>query len=320
MFSRAVAGGEYVTVPNVVGESITQASFELGELGLELGKQTGMPSDQFPRYHVIAQRPAAGKVVRAGRKIYPTVSTGRESVAAPDLAGMPQAEAIDAVGRQFKLGTVARMPSAAPRDTVIAQEPRPGKSTAPGAEINMLLSAGSATGLVFMPNIAGKSIEEAVAMLTSLNVKVVPRRVDAPEAAHGVVLAQDPPPGTVIGEGDTVTYEIRGEVKEAPERHKADVTYVPPFDWFEHDLRIDVVSGSGVRKTVFPAEKDREAGLRPTYQAGQPIHLTITFSEEITVEVYVDNQKVRSYYYEGDAEAVITDYNVLVEGDERAQG
>ena len=61
VFTQAIAGEESVVVPNIVKLPITEASYRLAEQGLEIGKQTEVYSEEVKPYHVIAQRPAAGR-------------------------------------------------------------------------------------------------------------------------------------------------------------------------------------------------------------------------------------------------------------------
>ncbi len=127
VFMEALDGGQHVTVPNVVGLPITEASFLLAERGLELGKQEQVTHPTVPKYHVIAQRPDAGRVVRTGRKVYPVVSMGTPFLTAPSYVKKALNDARQEITEsRFRVGTVARIPHKSPRDTIIAQDPPPG--------------------------------------------------------------------------------------------------------------------------------------------------------------------------------------------------
>ncbi len=128
VFNTAVAGGEYVTVPNITLLSVTQASFELGRVGLEMGKQTPMFSDQVPPYHVISQRPEPGAVVRTGREVFPTVSQGAEIETTPEYVGKTLKEVESALAPGMRLGNKAWIQHSTPRDQIIAQDPPAGRA------------------------------------------------------------------------------------------------------------------------------------------------------------------------------------------------
>ena len=80
VFTNAVQGGELISVPDITGKSITEASNILTQAGLELGSQNQVVNKKVPEYHVIVQRPTPNTVVRQGRKVNLTVSQGRAEV------------------------------------------------------------------------------------------------------------------------------------------------------------------------------------------------------------------------------------------------
>ncbi|MBI5094585.1 MAG: PASTA domain-containing protein, partial [Candidatus Hydrogenedentes bacterium] len=315
-------GGEPVTVPNLVGKDVSDAFRYLAERGLEVGKQTPMASN-LPKGEVIAQRPAAEKVVRSGRKVYLTVSAGEKYLKAPDLSRKTLAEALEIIQQNgFREGTRARMPHAAARDTVLAQDPAPAQSLSSGAEINLLVSDGPAARAQLMPNLVGMSLKEVEAKLALMRVTGTPANVKDPEAPKDVVITQKPEPGSLIQPGDIVTYEIRlsgAAPAAATSQRKVVVRYKNvPLDWLKRGFQADVISASGRRQTVTIGVPDEAS---PFNDVGQPVtyvgdKLTVEFFVTVDSEEGPKRIKTRSYYYEGDADPVITDFPVsLPEGD-----
>lgn len=315
VFHKAVVGGEYVIVPNIVNLPITEASALLWEHHLDIGRQREMPSDQVPEYHVIAQRPEAGRVVRAGQKVFPTVSQGVEALKAPNLVGKTLDEVETTFAEGFRRGTTAVMTHSAPRNTVIAQDPAPGRPIARAGEIHLLVSDGATRGALTMPDLVGLPVQEAVRILAPLRVNAVANRVDQPSAAFDTVLAQTPPPGTVVHEGMNVMYDVRasGQVELPDAWRKVVVEYTVPEGWFEREVRIDVMDRGGRRMIVFPKQSDYEAGVRAKVQPGKTIRQPLSFRDEITVEVYVDGVKARTYQFQGDLPPVVTDHDNSME-------
>ncbi len=322
VFNQAVAGGEYVTVPNIVNLPIIEASYKLAENGLEIGKQTPMHSDQVPKYHVIAQRPAAGKVVRANRRVYPVVSSGQDYVEAPSLVNMTIAEARKAIAQSaFREGSLARMPHHAPRDTVIAQNPPQKQNILRGGEIHLLVSDGVSSRPVLMPKLINLPLQEVADVLAPMGVVAVANRVDTPGRPFDVVLDQRPPSGTLVHPGQTITYDVRlSGIYQVPNmRRKIEVAFVVPRAWALHEVRVDVVDING-RATVLPKQREYDNGVRiicrpgSQVQPGSTIKLQRTFMGTLTVEFYLDDKLAKSYYYEDDAEPVITDYDVGLGG------
>jgi beta-lactam-binding protein with PASTA domain len=322
VFNTAVVGGEYVTVPNITQMSVTQASFELGKVGLSMGKQTPMFSDQVPAYHVISQRPEAGSVVRAGREVFPTVSEGAEVQPTPNFVGKTVDEVERGLAKGVRLGSKAWIHHSAARDRVIAQDPPPSRPLKAGEEVHLLLSKGPTRSIFTMPDIVGLPVQEAMNLLAPMEVSVVANRVDNPNARTDTVLDQAPPPGTMLQKGDPVSYDVRasGDIALPNARRKVVVAYTVPGSWFEREVRIDVIDRTGKRQTVLPSEKQYAAGERPKFKPKSTIRLPLSFYDELTVEVYVDGEKTRTYYYEGDEPPVITDVEpeTAAEGDEVA--
>ncbi|HQH54313.1 MAG TPA: PASTA domain-containing protein [Candidatus Hydrogenedentes bacterium] len=318
VFNTAVTGGEYVTVPNITQLSVTQASFELGKVGLEMGKQTPMFSDQVPAYHVISQRPEPGAVVRAGREVFPTVSQGGEAQGTPAVVGKSLSQLEGGAARGVRLGSKAWIQHSAPRDQIIAQDPPAGQPLRAGQEVHLLLSKGPTGNILTMPNIVGLAVSDAIALLAPMEVSVVANRVDNPDAPYDRVLAQNPLPGTMLQKGGAVSYDVRASAKlELPNsRRTVKIAYTVPGSWFPREIRIDVIDRNRNRQTILPTEGQYQAGERPKYQPGSIINLPLSFSEELTVEVFVDGERARVYYYEGDAPPVITDY-LPEEGEEK---
>lgn len=308
VFNQAVAGDEHVPVPDVVNLPLNEASNVLAERGLELGKHSQMVSDQVPRYYVIAQRPAAGQVIRGGRKVHLTVSKGPEYVRAPDLRGQAVEAARERIERaHFQVGAVSRISHSAPRDTVLAQDPPLGKGVLSGGEIHLLVSDGPSFR---MPDLVGRPLYEVVRVLAQLPVAAVPVRVDSAQAPVDVVLAQQPPPGSTLRGGQTVYYDVRSskDVTLTQILRKVEVVYTLPDSPVKREVHIDVIDGDGIRETIFPREKDYVNGTPPRLSPGTRLYIPGTFRDELTVEVYLDGDLYRTYYYQGDAEPVITDY------------
>jgi beta-lactam-binding protein with PASTA domain len=320
VFNQAVVGGDYVEVPNIVNLPITEASYRLAQVGLDIGRQREMPSDQVPAYHVIAQHPEAGRLVRQGREVAPTVSRGPEFIDAPNLIGKAVEDVENVFGQGFRRGTTARIPHPSPRNQVIAQDPGPGMSLSHNGEIHLLVSDGPSLTTFAMPDLLGKSLEDVLLALGEFHSNAVANRVDRPEADYDVVLAQHPAPGTILHPGDPISYDIRssGLVALPNTLRKVEVVYTVPASWFDREVRIDVIDGNNQRQTVLPSQADYESGVRPKFQPGSTIRLPLSFPDQLQVEIYVDGVKARTIYYAGDADPLITDHADLSEGEERA--
>lgn len=298
VFFETLHGGTYVTVPSLVDMSVTEAATRLAEVGLEMGKPESMHHPSKPKSYVISQHPIAGRVVRTGRRVYPTVSLGVDQMSAPDLIHLARSDASEKIAADnFRLRSIARIPNAAARDTVIGQYPPPGSDIKSQGDIHLLLSAGLRESGDFMPDIRGMRVDEVMRVLMPFGVTVVPRQVDIPDAQPDIVLDQNPPPNALISEGQTVTYDVKPSgVAELPDtRYKTVVRHRMAEDWFAKDVRVEMIDRRGQRSAVYSKVPSYEDQARNTYVAGSAISLTISYVKEATIEIFVDDRKVASY-------------------------
>jgi serine/threonine-protein kinase len=298
VFMEALDGGRYVTVPKITDLPITEASLLLAEQGLELGSQTQVPHATIPKYHVIAQRPDAGRVVRTGRKVYPIVSMGLSFMKAPSLLKKSLDEAREELAQsRFRVGSVARIPHASPRDTIISQDPPPGRDIPNQGDIHLLVSAGTEKQSAFMPDIRGMNVQDALKLLMPYNVKLIPNKVDIPDAREDVVLNQDPVPDALIYPGQLVTYDVKpsGTVDIPDARYEAEIRYTVDYDWADRDVRVDLVDRRGARRTVWKKTPLYDALSKSRYVAGTVLRIPVTYVSEATVEICINGAIEASY-------------------------
>ncbi|HRT20266.1 MAG TPA: PASTA domain-containing protein [Candidatus Hydrogenedentes bacterium] len=315
VFNYLLSGGAYVKVPDVTLRPITEASLMLAQQGLEVGGQTQVADDHVPKYHVIVQRPAAGKVVRGGRKVYLTVSAGNESLTPPDLVGKTLTEAAEILRQtSFTLGAVARIAHSSPRDTVLAQDPAPTRLVASNTVIGLLVSEGRRAGNAWiMPDLFHKPVQEVLQILAPFGVKPVPNIVNQPDQPMDVVLDQQPAAGSLIQEGDRVVYSVRpsGTIALPDVQQKANISYVVPPAPFDREVRIDAIDRNGTRVTLYPLERQYVNGEPPRLAPGSSLVLPpVSYVDKMAVEIYVDGQLAESRFYENGAEPIVTPHAI----------
>lgn len=311
VYLEALDGGQYITVPAIEGMPITEANLLLVQQGLEMGRPTQVPHSSIPKYHVVTQRPTPGRVVRTGRTIYPTVSMGADFLTAPNLLDKSlelAQEEVDA--SRFRLGSIARIPDDAPRDTVLAQDPSPGRSIPNQGDINLLLSAGPSRNTSFMPDIRGMAVDEVLKLLAPKGVKVVPNKVDIPGARMDVVLNQDPQPGALIYDGQVVSYDVKpsGSVELVDTRHHVEVRHTMTYDWYDRDIKIFMVDHLGNRKSLYEKVPLYDTNSMKQFIAGSVIKLPLVYLDEVKVEVQIDGKLETVYELRGGNDPVRRDF------------
>jgi hypothetical protein len=119
-----------------------------------------------------------------------------------------------------------------------------------------------------------------------------------------VVLNQEPPPDTLIYAGQLVTYDVKasGGLDLPDARQEAVVRHQVPYDWYNMEVRVDLIDRLGNRQTVWTRPPLYDEQARQTYTAGKIIRIPVTYIDEATVEIYMDGELVESYYLSGGAE------------------
>jgi len=192
-----------VTVPRVVDMAQADAEATLGRANLVPAVETAA-NETVPAGTVVAQDPAANESVATGSEVTITVSSGPGTIAVPDLKGMAQDEATQAITdlglvpspKQVESQTVAE-------GLVVDTNPAAGTPTALGATIEIQVSARPSTATV--PDVTGLREDEARAALEGAGFTVTTTEEPTRRRRRdGRVLDQNPEAGTEAPVGSEV--------------------------------------------------------------------------------------------------------------------
>lgn len=202
---RMALHGHEVTVPDLAGMTVAEASQAALATGVDLNLAEKFYSTAVPSGRVLSQAPAPGSRVRHGWQVRVTESMGPQQVTIPDVVGEPVQEASMQVRTmQLELGTMAHIDAPGEPDMVLAQTPLPNAGV-DQPRVNLLLSTpGSASRSFVMPSVVGMTLEEAERMAAALGMTVTV--VDGTEpgtfVGGGMVAAQRPESGYKASRGD----------------------------------------------------------------------------------------------------------------------
>lgn len=134
---------QQVPVPDVSGMTQQQAADGLADAGLQLGQIHTEPSDEVAEGDVIRTEPQASAEVDPDSTVDLYVSSGPEPTFVPDLVGMSQAAAEEALAEAgLQVGQVLTDPSDAPSGTVISTDPAAGVESLAEAYVDLVVSSG----------------------------------------------------------------------------------------------------------------------------------------------------------------------------------
>jgi eukaryotic-like serine/threonine-protein kinase len=209
-----LGGGEKVTVPTVVGQTLEQASQRLERAGL--GVEVKRRADQAPKDFVFEQSPNPGQNVDRDSIVTLFVSNGPTTVKVPDVVGQSQDDARRRVRAADLRAEIKRESSTkVPEGTVIRTDPGPGRLIERDSSVTLFVSSGP--GEVVVPNVVGDDQESAISRLRAEGLSPIVRERSSSEPVDTVV-DQTPASGQRVEEGSTVTIFVSdGKVREVPD-------------------------------------------------------------------------------------------------------
>jgi eukaryotic-like serine/threonine-protein kinase len=202
----AVAGdGGTVAVPTLVGLTQAQATDAVAATGLSLKIVTRTADD--PANTVIAQTPAPGGFISDGGSIELVVSRGPPPVAVTNVQGQSPADAQAALEAQsFAVDVKHQYDDTVQVGAVIGTTPAGGAPAPRDSTVVLLVSDGPAP--VPVPDVSGKTFDDASQQLTAAGFGVVRSDVFSDTVDTGKVIGTDPPAGQGANRGAQVTVQV----------------------------------------------------------------------------------------------------------------
>ena len=204
VFFASVQGAEKVMVPSVVGKDLKTALLEMQAKELYAKIQLKY-SDQTPADSILAQDPDAGAIVKAYRRVTLTVSRGTSADQIEDYTGRNIDDVLPTVqllsgGRSslLKVADPVYQQDASPRGTILAQSPEAGTVVTDAMTLQFIVSSGTQTEEVSVPNIVGKTLAQVYdAMKGSKVIFDFSSHIAYDNEKPGTVTAEENPGGKV---------------------------------------------------------------------------------------------------------------------------
>jgi eukaryotic-like serine/threonine-protein kinase len=190
VFARSLlsSSSSDVNTPNVVGQTLEDARATLLASGLKVGQITHTYSKTVPVDTVISQTPEPQILLSKGSAVELEVSLGIHYVTVPtNLVGLTQSDAqknLTAVG--LKVKQVVPRNSNQPAGQVLDVDPAGGTKVPIGSSVTLVVS----NGKVQVPNVVGKTVQDAAQALAAAGFQVTLDPATSPPTA--LVLSQNP--------------------------------------------------------------------------------------------------------------------------------
>jgi len=269
--------------PAVVGLTVEDARAMVQRQGLNL-QETDIYHDSIPAGQIISQMPAEDTPMQKGDILLATISLGPANSAMPDVCGLGYEDAAARLtDRGFGRVVAMKVVSTSAVGTVLEQVPKAGDPYTPGQNVELTISGGS----VMVPNLIGRSREDAVAELLESGLSEANANFvgTSDPAQIGQVLAQSPAEGTMLAIGSPVTLTVGNESQ--PYHGELALT-VPESD---HDCVLRVMLVNGDRELP-----EYEGTLPAGDQRVMLVPISASISGEVMCRVYLDNELFSEEY------------------------
>jgi len=214
-------GPDEVLVPNVVTSEqttsdLTSAVQKLQEKGLNAWIQM-KASSTYPRGIVMEQRPRPGAVVKAGRTIMLTVSSGSVVESVGNYVGKFLSSLKLELQELFSSGVepliqirepVMYVYNDLPAETILEQSPEPGTEVRENevTYLDLVVSKGPRGEVFELPDYQGRPFRDVIQAVAAEGIVFVVEARPAEEGERsGVVVEQEPEPGEELDEGETIS-------------------------------------------------------------------------------------------------------------------
>ncbi|MGF6375452.1 serine/threonine protein kinase [Clostridiales Family XIII bacterium PM5-7] len=229
LYAFGVIGGKGdVEVPDLTNKTYEQAEIELTKLKLNIERDEDAPSAEVEKGKIASQDPLAGEMVKEGTTVTVVVSSGKTEGVVPTLVGQmytSRAEIDEYLSTwNYKLGDVAEEHSDQAKGTIISQNPDRGEQAEEGTTIDIVVSKGPEEKNSIMPNLVGKTYEEAKKLLEDAGLTVAkPEYQESETTEKGKIIWQQYGPDMELKRGTEVKIIIsKGPPEVTPDPEPGD--------------------------------------------------------------------------------------------------
>lgn len=197
-------GGHNISIPNVQGQTVEQATKTLEDAGFTVSsKLKKRYSNKVAEDKVIKTDPKANAVARKGDEIKLYISKGPRVAKIENFKGQNYEDVrrklIKEGAKDKQIKVEYRMSSTQDKGMIISQSIMSGKLNK-DSTITFIVSAGDT---MKMPDLSGKTLEEVKAFATDNDLAIVVQ-YEYSDETPGTVISQDPEHNTNVSIGDTL--------------------------------------------------------------------------------------------------------------------
>ncbi len=196
-----------VIPPSIVHQPVSAAKATLRNLGFTDVREQEQYSATVGVGEVITTRPVPGTSLPSDKPVVLVVSRGQAPVPVPNVVNLGQGAAEKKLhDAGFKVNTTLANSSTVKAGNVISTNPPPGQPAAKGSVVQLMVSTGKKQ--VQIPTLVNDDPGTAGSVLGALQLTVVQSPEPSSTVPKGLVTRTDPPAGTSVPVGSTVTLYV----------------------------------------------------------------------------------------------------------------
>ncbi|HST67769.1 MAG TPA: Stk1 family PASTA domain-containing Ser/Thr kinase [Mycobacteriales bacterium] len=202
---KLVGSSNDVTVPNLIGQTQAEATKRIQDAGLvpSVSRTASTPQQTG---QVVSTDPASGTSLKRGSTVSVVIGGGVATVTLEDYKTLSYEDAAKKVRDKGLFPVRKDVNSSTPEGIVISSDPREGQKVAPGSRVVLSVS----TGKTALPNVVGRTEEEATGILNKAGYTNIDRQTLPPpdDQEAGTVFRMDPNANTAVPLDQKITLFI----------------------------------------------------------------------------------------------------------------
>lgn len=218
-------GPKDVEVPDVSGMELEEAVAELVGAGFAIGEQKELSDEEVEEGFIIKTNPKAGKMIKEGNEIDLYISSGKEEMELSDYRGRLYDDVYNLLeGKNFKdIEKTEEHDENSEPGTILEQYPPPGESLIP-EETTLEFTVSKGPELVTLDDFSDYNKKALQVYEENNGIKFNITEEFNNAVPEGLVISQDPAPGTQVKKGSQVNIVISMGIEQVPKKVSREFT------------------------------------------------------------------------------------------------
>lgn len=237
-----------IEVPPLEGKPLVEVEAILADVNLTYQIDREVHNSTYPENYVVKQTPKAGELIKRTRPVLIDISIGPELKPVPGVVGETERSAkimLTNAGFNVDPNIGEIYDEQVPAGVVIQQDPKPETKQPIGSDVHLTVSLGPELKKIPMPDLLGKTVEEARTILKEnmLEVDKITNEISY-EYFSGQIIEQSVPPKQLILQGQKINIKVSKGPGLAPQTANVDIWVDPEGEQHKIEIIVSDVTGT----------------------------------------------------------------------------